>query len=112
MTKRLIPDGQCWCGCGAEVPLGKFFAPGHDRRAIQRVIVAEYGSAVQFLVRSGYAPGGAKWKPIGQGKRPSTKNTPAQATVEQSGEPSDNPAFARYSADVLSKLGASRRKAR
>jgi hypothetical protein len=61
MTKRLIPDGQCWCGCGAEVPLGKFFAPGHDRRAIQRVIVAEYGSAVQFLVRSGYAPGGAKW---------------------------------------------------
>ena len=61
MTKRLIPDGQCWCGCGAEVPLGRFFLPGHDRRAIQRVIVREYGSAAQFLSKHAAAPGGAKW---------------------------------------------------
>jgi hypothetical protein len=56
MAKRIIPTGECWCGCNAEVPLGKFFMPGHDRRAIQRVVMDEYGSAAGFLIRHGYAP--------------------------------------------------------
>lgn len=60
-TKRLLPTGECWCGCKAEIPLGSFFAPGHDRRAIQRVIMTEYGGAAAFLAKQGYAPGGAKW---------------------------------------------------
>ena len=30
-TKRLIPTGDCWCGCGAETAIGAFFLPGHDK---------------------------------------------------------------------------------
>ena len=30
---RLIPTGKCWCGCGKDVGLGKFFAAGHDKIA-------------------------------------------------------------------------------
>lgn len=56
VTKRLIPTGECWCRCGAEVPLGKFFLQGHDRRAVQRVIVEVYGSTPDFLRKVGYAP--------------------------------------------------------
>ncbi len=59
---RLIPTGFCWCSCGAEVPLGKFFAPGHDRKAIQAVIMRSYGSTAAFLVKHGAAPGGKYWK--------------------------------------------------
>lgn len=62
MTVRPIPTGECWCGCGAEVTLGAFFKPGHDRKAVQRVIVREYGSAAAFLTKYGSAPGGKHWK--------------------------------------------------
>ena len=30
---RVLPTGECWCGCGVEVGLGSFFAPGHDKVA-------------------------------------------------------------------------------
>jgi hypothetical protein len=43
------------------VPLGRFFVSGHDRRAIQGVMMTEYGSAAQFLSEHGYAPGGKHW---------------------------------------------------
>ena len=62
MAKRIIPTGVCWCGCGSEVPLGKFFMPGHDRRAVQRVITEVFGDTPQFLTKQGYAPGGANWR--------------------------------------------------
>lgn len=58
--KRLIPDGWCWCGCGREVRLGSFFAPGHDRKAVTAVLEAEYGGAAQFLAAHGYGPQGRK----------------------------------------------------
>jgi hypothetical protein len=58
-TKRLLPTGECWCGCGAEVPLGRFFVVGHDRRAVQRVIMEKFGSTPDFLLKTGYAPKGA-----------------------------------------------------
>ncbi|HUX48130.1 MAG TPA: hypothetical protein VMV76_02985 [Dehalococcoidia bacterium] len=58
MSKRLLPTGKCWCGCGEDVPRGSFFLAGHDRRAESAVILVEYGSVVEFLAEHGYAPGG------------------------------------------------------
>lgn len=56
--KRLMPTGECWCGCGAEVGLGSFFKPGHDRAAESAVITVEYGSIARFLERHGFGSGG------------------------------------------------------
>ena len=58
MGERLIPTGKCWCGCGDDAELGKFFKSGHDRRAESAVIKVEYGSVVEFLAKKGYVPGG------------------------------------------------------
>jgi len=55
---RLLPTGDCWCGCGTEVGLGSFFAPGHDKIAEAAVIHLKYGSIPQFLVDHGFGPGG------------------------------------------------------
>jgi len=57
MTKRLMPTGDCWCGCGAETGVGSFFLAGHDKVAESAVILVEYGSVPAFLVRHGYGPG-------------------------------------------------------
>ena len=59
MGARLVPTGTCWCGCGAEVDLGSFFAPGHDKRAEARLIMEIFGGVPQFLVAFGRGPGGA-----------------------------------------------------
>ena len=40
-TKRLLPTGECWCGCGAETAIGSFFLPGHDKTAESAVISVE-----------------------------------------------------------------------
>ena len=54
---RLIPTGECWCGCGAEVSLGSFFARGHDKTAEAALIAAEYeGSVARLLERHGFGP--------------------------------------------------------
>ena len=55
---RLIPTGICWCGCGEDVGLGSFFAPGHDKFATGVVIKQCYGSVAEFLVRHGFGPEG------------------------------------------------------
>ena len=57
-TKRLLPTGECWCGCGAETAIGSFFLPGHDKTAESAVISVEYGGVPGFLVHHGYGPGG------------------------------------------------------
>ena len=57
-TKRLIPTGECWCGCGAEAAIGAFFLPGHDKAAESAVIAVEYGGVPRFLVQHGYGPEG------------------------------------------------------
>ncbi len=54
---RLIPTGECWCGCGEDAGIGRFFLPGHDRRAEAAVIKREYGSVAAFLSAHGYGPG-------------------------------------------------------
>ena len=56
--QRLIPTGQCWCGCKGEPKLGSFFLAGHDRVAESAVIKLEYGSVPEFLEHHGYGPGG------------------------------------------------------
>jgi hypothetical protein len=53
---RLIPTGDCWCGCGAETRPGAFFVPSHDRVAEAAVIRAHYGSIPEFLVAHGGGP--------------------------------------------------------
>ena len=39
--KRLLPTGECWCGCGAETAIGSFFLSGHDKAAESAVISVE-----------------------------------------------------------------------
>ena len=57
-TKRLLPTGECWCGCGADTAIGAFFLPGHDKAAESAVISVEYGGVPRFLVHHGYGPEG------------------------------------------------------
>lgn len=55
---RLIPTGTCWCGCGKQVGIGSFFAPGHDKVAEGALLAARYGGSVaQLLHGHGYGPG-------------------------------------------------------
>lgn len=61
-TKRLIPTGECRCGCGAETAIGAFFLPGHDKADESAVISVEYGGVPRFLVQHGYGPGGKNAK--------------------------------------------------
>ena len=58
MAERILPNGKCWCGCGADTELGRFFLSGHDRAAESAVIKVEYSSVVEFLSAHGYVPGG------------------------------------------------------
>jgi hypothetical protein len=55
---RPFPNGECWCGCGADVSTRSFFVPGHDKKAESRVILDVYGSVPDFLSAHGYEPGG------------------------------------------------------
>ena len=63
-TKRLMPTGTCWCGCGAETRRGSFFLSGHDRRAESALVAVEYGGIPEMLVAHGYGPGGKSLKDI------------------------------------------------
>lgn len=49
--------GICWCGCGAEVGNGSFFAPGHDKVAEAALLAARYGNSVARLIaHHGFGP--------------------------------------------------------
>ncbi|MFD4866204.1 hypothetical protein [Streptomyces sp. NPDC058412] len=53
---RLIPTGKCWCGCGKDVGLGKFFAVGHDKIAEAALMALNYdGPVAQFGVHNVHA---------------------------------------------------------
>jgi hypothetical protein len=59
MTKdRLLPTGECWCGCGEEAKVGAFFAKGHDKRAEAAVVKTVYGNVPRLLLEHGFGPGG------------------------------------------------------
>lgn len=55
---RLLPTGECWCGCGTDTPVGSFFVAGHDKVAESAVILLEYGGVPEFLVKHGFGPTG------------------------------------------------------
>jgi len=55
---RLLPTGDCWCGCGNETSEGNFWTPGHDKFAEAAVINLEYGSVAELLIEHGFGPGG------------------------------------------------------
>lgn len=56
-SPRLIPTGKCWCGCLADVALGKFFARGHDKVAEAALIAVKYGGSIpQMLHANGFGP--------------------------------------------------------
>jgi len=59
-VSRLLPTGECWCGCKTPVDLGSFFAAGHDKRAEARVIMEVFGGVPQFLAAFGRVPESAK----------------------------------------------------
>jgi hypothetical protein len=51
------PTGLCWCRCGEATSEGRFFRPGHDRRAFEHVLKAKYGGSLPaFLVAHGFGP--------------------------------------------------------
>ena len=61
MSKRIMPTGQCFCGCGGTTTVGAYFHTGHDRRAESMVLQMLYGTdqtVVAFLDAEGYGPGG------------------------------------------------------
>jgi hypothetical protein len=58
MAEKLIPTGECWCGCGEETGLGAFFVSGHDKRAEAAVVKTVYGNVPTLLVEHGFGPGG------------------------------------------------------
>ena len=52
-----LPDGECWCGCGAQTGLGKYFKPGHDRFAEAALVKMRYGGVTGLLIAHGFGPG-------------------------------------------------------
>ncbi len=55
---RLMPTGDCWCGCGERTSVGAFFVPGHDKRAESAIVKVVYGSVPELLEQHGFGPGG------------------------------------------------------
>jgi hypothetical protein len=57
VSERLLPNGFCWCGCGREVGLGKFFAQGHDKVAEAALMAVRYEASVpRLLTEHGFGP--------------------------------------------------------
>ncbi|MBT5774172.1 MAG: hypothetical protein HOH95_07325 [Dehalococcoidia bacterium] len=56
--ERLLPTGECWCGCGATTSIGAFFLAGHDKVAESAVILVRYGGVPGFLKHHGFGPDG------------------------------------------------------
>lgn len=57
MSERLIPNGFCWCGCGREIGLGRFFAQGHDKVAEAALMAVRYEASVpRLLAEHGFGP--------------------------------------------------------
>ncbi|MFF8618285.1 hypothetical protein [Streptomyces sp. NPDC015350] len=56
---RLLPTGFCWCGCGQEIGLGKFFVHGHDKIAEAAYMAVHHEASVaRLLADTGFAPDG------------------------------------------------------
>lgn len=81
-------NGVCWCGCNEGANPGKYFRPGHDRRASERVIHEGFGGLVMMLLELGMAPTGAATEPAPpkakkEPKAPKAPRTPSKASKAQ-----------------------------
>ena len=56
--ERVLPTGNCWCGCGTETSIGAFFAPGHDKIGESAIVKVVYGSVPEMMAHHGFGPGG------------------------------------------------------
>lgn len=55
MEDRLLPTGQCWCGCGEEAGIGSFFRKGHDKKAERGLReLLGWQDIARFLFANGY----------------------------------------------------------
>jgi len=54
---RVIPTGECWCGCGQATGIGAFFVPGHDKVGESAIVKVVYGSVPEMLDHHGFGPG-------------------------------------------------------
>lgn len=54
--RRLLPTGDCFCGCGGEAGIGRWFVQGHDITAAAALRAVEGTSLPQRLVAAGYGP--------------------------------------------------------
>ncbi|QNP67996.1 hypothetical protein [Streptomyces genisteinicus] len=53
---RLVPTGYCFCGCGGEAEIGRWFVLGHDITAAAALRAVRGESLPQRLVGAGYGP--------------------------------------------------------
>lgn len=54
---RLLPTGDCFCGCGGEAEIGRWFVRGHDITAAAALRAVQGGlSLPQRLVEAGFGP--------------------------------------------------------
>ncbi|MFE1190204.1 serine/threonine-protein kinase [[Kitasatospora] papulosa] len=53
---RLVPTGDCFCGCGAEAEIGRWFVRGHDITAAAALRALEGMKLPQRLVSLGFGP--------------------------------------------------------
>lgn len=55
--RRLLPTGDCFCGCGGEAEIGRWFVRGHDSAAAVALRAVEGGlSLPQRLVDASFGP--------------------------------------------------------
>ncbi|MER8120664.1 hypothetical protein [Streptomyces sp. NPDC094031] len=55
--RRLLPTGDCFCGCGGEAEVGRWFIQGHDITAAGALRAVEGGlSLPQRLAKAGFGP--------------------------------------------------------
>lgn len=53
---RLVPTGDCFCGCGAEAEIGRWFVRGHDITAAAALRALQGMKLPQQLVSLGFGP--------------------------------------------------------
>ncbi|MFJ3182341.1 hypothetical protein ACIPJN_28670 [Streptomyces sp. NPDC086796] len=53
---RLVPTGDCFCGCGEEAEIGRWFVRGHDITAAAALRALEGMKLPQRLVSLGFGP--------------------------------------------------------
>lgn len=58
MAQRIMPTGECFCGCNNVTSIGSYFVAGHDRKAEAWLTEMRHKNSVGRLVKLGYGPGG------------------------------------------------------